>query len=191
MIKYKLQIEKVRPCITRAGWAQQNYIIVKREETFMTTWCLSFLPMNIRDFAVRFLNNKIYLNANLENAYGHIPDCTFCSIHLVQDPPRENNVHFWRDCTYTSRILQQYFDVFFQNTNINWDKNMVFLGAPPNLNNEKATVVNIEIILALHFLYNCKQKKKHPFYIILTFIWAVIRAFLWKKLGIKKCGIYG
>jgi len=132
------------------------------EERFVNVWNLGFLPINIREFAFKFLNNLLCLNSNLAHFSDINPACTMCTLSNNLPPQKENYLHFFGHCPSNTNILLQYFNMFFANTNIIWESSFIFVGAPTFLNHSSSVVINVEIILVAYFLFQCRLKKKLP-----------------------------
>ena len=126
--------------------------------------------MNIRDFAFKFINNQVYLNANLShfNNLNINAACFQCTVALNLPPPKESYPHFFMYCPLNNTIIKDYFDLFLSHTNINWFSCFSLLGAPSNISFYMSLILNIEIILVNNFLYKCKIAKKNPSINLLT-----------------------
>ena len=126
-------------------------------------WRLSYLPMNIRDFAFKFCNNLLLFNAQLAKFSDTSPACTQCTIAVNFPTPKETYVHFYLYCSPNTDLISiQYFNIFLSQSNIAWVADFVFLGAPSNTPFYKALVINTEIILSSWFLFECRNKKVKP-----------------------------
>ena len=121
--------------------------------------------MNIRENSFNFLNNKIYLNANIAKFdISKDASCTFCTAKKYLPAPKENYEHFFGHCPITTQIIDDYFLDFCTHTGIAWDNKFVFIGSPIDnqTSQARATVLNIEILTVLHFILHCKKKGKLP-----------------------------
>ena len=163
------KLKNCKPTKTRYSWCNAVFDI-SREKRFISTWNFSFLPMNIRDFAFKFINNQVYLNANLShfNNLNINAACFQCTVALNLPPPKESYPHFFMYCPLNNTIIKDYFDLFLSHTNINWFSCFSLLGAPSNISFYKSLILNIEIILVNNFLYKCKIAKKIPCINLLT-----------------------
>ena len=155
------KLTNCRPVKTRNFWLNHQ-IDINRESRFMSMWRVSYLPMNIRDFAFKFCNNLLLFNAQLAKFNDTSPACTQCTIALNCPTPRETALHFYLYCSSNTDLLFEYFNTFLFQSNISWVADFVFLGAPSNIPFYKAIVINTEIILSSWFLFECKNKKVKP-----------------------------
>ena len=157
------KIQNCRPSKSRYAWTTEIFDF-KRESRWISCWNFSFLPMNMRDFAFKFLNNGLLLNANLAH-FDNLnvdPSCTLCSLSKRNPPPKENYPHFFLYCNTNINISLVYFSNFLANSNITWDQKFFFLGAPTNATNWCSMIINVEIILVSFFLFQCRTEKKIP-----------------------------
>ena len=155
-----LTLKKCRPVKTRYSWANIE-IDFLREKRFYKTWTIYFLPINIKDYATKLLNNKINFNANLAHFHNVSPNCFFCSKNTqIQVIPKETAKHFFTECPTTTAIFQAYFDSFLVNKLITWDNTFCIIGCPSEVKNDWATVLNIEICLVTQYVLSIKNKKK-------------------------------
>ena len=165
----RFKISNCRPSKSRNLWSE-NVLDPQRESRFFLSWTKSFVPMNIREFAFKFLNNFLHLNANrarmLQNE--NLAKCYFCENHpvgLMQIIPHENYRHFFLQCRTSDEVLRVYFRDFLDRGSFQWfiwNRNLMLLGAPSFLENERALVLNLELILAAFFLFQCKLRKLCP-----------------------------
>ena len=160
-IEKEIRLEQSKPSKTRYLWSGIP-IEVQREERFVNVWNLGFLPINIREFAFKFLNNLLCLNSNLAHFSDINPACTMCILSRNLPPQKENYLHFFGHCPTNTNILLQYFNTFFSNTNILWDSSFILIGTPSFINYSTSVVINVEIILVAHFIFQCRLKKKLP-----------------------------
>ena len=156
----ELTFNKCRPTKTRYSWANIE-VDIFREKRFYKTWSIYFLPINIKDFATKLLNNKISFNANLAHFHNVSPNCYFCSKNNPhQLIPKETAKHFFTECQTTTTIFQEYFLSFLSHKNIIWDNIFCLVGCPSEIKNDWATVLNIEILLVNQYVLSIKNKKK-------------------------------
>ena len=129
-----------------------------REARFFKTWNYSFIPMNIREFSFKFLNNRLILNANRAKMLNN-PDlapCTFCAVQNIIDPEKEKIGHLFKDCNFVRPILRDYFAIFFGTPYV-WNKKWQLIGAPSNFTSAEALLINVEIITVNAYIFNCKR----------------------------------
>ena len=156
----ELTFNKCRPTKTRYSWANIE-VDIFREKRFYKTWSIYFLPINIKDFATKLLNNKISFNANLAHFHNVSPNCYFCSKNNPQQLiPKETAKHFFTECQTTTTIFQEYFLSFLSHKNIIWENKFCIVGCPSEIKNDWATVLNIEILLVNQYVLSIKNKKK-------------------------------
>ena len=157
------KLKNCRPSKTRYLWLNKN-IELNREKRFITVWKFSFLPMNIRDFSFKFVNNHLFLNAQLSHFNNSIinPACSQCTRSLILPAPKESILHFFMYCYPNISILNSYFTDFFSNSELNWDPSFTLIGAPPDIPFYAALIINTEIIMANWFLFQCRSQKKTP-----------------------------
>ena len=166
----KSMLTNCQPVKTRNMWLS-NEIDINRESRFMCMWRLSYLPMNIRDFAFKLSNNLLHFNANLSKFSDTSPACTQCTIALNLPTPRETSCHFYLYCSSNTELLLEYFNTFLYQSNITWVANYVLLGAPSNIPFYKAIIINTEIIISAWFLFECRNKKiKHVLSMLKEFL---------------------
>ena len=119
------------------------------------------MPINIKDYATKLLNNKINFNANLAHFHNVSPNCFFCSKNTqLQAIPKETAKHFFTECPTTTAIFQAYFDSYLVNKQITWDNTFCIIGCPSEIKNDWATVLSIEICVVTQYVLSIKNKKK-------------------------------
>ena len=157
------KLQNCRPSRTRYSWASKT-LDLKRESRWISVWNFFFMPMNIREFAFKLVNNGLLFNSNLSHfdALSFDPSCTPCSLSNYLPAPKENYCHFFLSCQINQNITQNYFTTFLNHSNITWDQNFFILGAPSNLSFWCSMIINIEIVLVSFFLFQCRCDKKVP-----------------------------
>ena len=157
------KLQNCRPSITRYSWASEIFDL-KRECRWISVWNFFFIPMNFREFAFKLVNNGLLFNSNLSH-FDNLnidPACTPCSIAKSLPAPKENYCHFFLFCNINFIITNDYFSAFLRHSNITWDQNFFFLGAPSNLSYWCSMIINIEVLLVSYFLFQCKIEKRVP-----------------------------
>ena len=128
---------------------------------FFSLWNLRYIPNYIRNFILLRNNNKLLLNNQLSKFLDISPSCTFCSFFpCINNLPKETVVHIFFDCRITQECLEPYFNNFIENHEFSL-KNAIFKGFKglhPNSN----LYFNIEISIALTYIYISKSKKRIP-----------------------------
>ena len=158
-----IKLSDCQPTKTRYSWCNQT-INVDREKALITLWNVSFAPMHFKDFCFMFLNNRITMRAHRANFPNSetSPLCTFCFIRRNFPSEKENFVHVFKNCPFTSTILEVYFGEFLSNTLIPWNDYFIFIGAPAHLTNDAKLILNLEILMSAHFINTMRIKKKIP-----------------------------
>ena len=134
-----------------------------REEKFFITWTSSAMPMNLRSFIFEFLNNMLKLNSNMAkilNDPSKAP-CTFCTIERLFPPPSEKPPHLFAFCPISSPLIEAHMATFFGHPSP-WEPEWQILGAPDRFTMDQAYIINIEILTANYYIYNCRKEKKAP-----------------------------
>ncbi|MCP4054617.1 MAG: reverse transcriptase family protein, partial [Mesoflavibacter sp.] len=156
------KLEKCKSYLKRYNWAELEELDLERERNWQKVWTFCFLPINIREFSFRSVNNYNYFNANISYFRQESPECTLCRLDKYLPAPRETAKHFYIDCPVTTNITTNYFTNFLQHTEQNFDKSWMLLGVPKTLNKKFTLILNIEIILVTFFLFQSRLKKKIP-----------------------------
>ena len=158
----KYSIKKCVPSKTRAKWAE-TMLNPSREKSFFKTWNHSFLPVSIRESFFKFLNNKLFLNANIAHFDEQAdPACTFCKATRMLPAEKETYKHLFYNCTVTSNITINYFNKFFDGTRYNWEPKYILLGAKEILPEAIQLVINVEIATYIHFILEHRKNNKVP-----------------------------
>ena len=151
-------IEKIQIIGVLNSYVNGNFNNIK-QLNYLNTWSLSFLPPDLKEFALLHLNNKIILNDRRWKFQNVTSNCTFCdkfpstiTIH------HESFLHFFFECRHSRNISDKYFnDILMDPINI---KVIATRGArnpkPINL------VINLEVLLFCFYIYSCKLNKKIP-----------------------------
>ena len=135
----------------------------KQTSMFFSLWNLQFLPNYVRNFILLRNNNKLLFNSQLAKFQDISPHCTFCNFYpLATDFPLESHLHIFHDCTVTKGCLDPYFMDFIDDSDFSL-KIAVFKGIHGLLPSANL-YFNIEVSLALLYIYTCKNKKKLPCY---------------------------
>ena len=156
-------ITTVKTTLNRYLWASINEVDSIREIRFHKVWTYSFLPIEIRDFSFKLLNNYHKFNASIAHFNETISaSCTACTAKKLLPAPKETIKHMYYDCPVNENFAKKYFETFLNNTNINFSADFLLLGAPSILPESLAFIINIEIILLNFFLFNARNKKQLP-----------------------------
>ena len=152
----------------RYNWTNYNPNLVlvpeaKREMSFFQASKLSFLPMNFKNFAFKFLNNQLKLNAHLTHIVNlSDPSCSLCVIKQTLPAQKETIQHFFNACPTVNSFANQYFNSFLFNKPIIFNIDWLLKGAPHYINDYFTLILNIEIFIFLLFVFQCRQKKMLP-----------------------------
>ena len=156
-----IKMENIHTINKRYDWAGVNPIEVPREINFQKCWSTSFLPMTIRDFSFKMINNTNTLNARLSHLDDSIVDtCSYCILDNEYTSNREVNEHFFGHCNTTSALSKTVFERKFNITDYTKDWNL--LGVPTRFKKADALILNIEIILINLFLLKFRHSQKKP-----------------------------
>ena len=158
------KINEIATTIHRYNWAGVNPVDSLREIYFQSVWKTSYLPIDVRDFSLRFVNNYIKLNANIGRwDPTQTQDCTFCTqSYVVLGAAKEKYPHFFGICNITKPFATSYFNGFLEKIHFDFSIEWLLLGAPSVLNKNLAEIIIIEIMFLNFFLYRCRNKKKKP-----------------------------
>jgi len=158
-----VEVKKCLTSINRYKWASTQEIDIKRETNWTKIWTHSFIPIEIRDFSFKSVNNYLYFNGHISHFSNDIsPECTFCTVEKRLPAPKETNKHFFRDCPTTYSFTNEYFTSILSNFNIQFSTDWLLIGSPSTLPKYINFILNIEILLISFFLFSMRLKKKKP-----------------------------
>jgi exonuclease III len=129
-------------------------------------WSTSFLPVRVRDFALKLLRNSVPVNARLAGRYRNNNEITIderCRHCLSAGPDptviaRETFSHFFWECGYTSKVLELFKTKYLSNLSGLEFKNFIFLGLDPD--SEYCIFYRLLSILLLFEIWeNGKERK--------------------------------
>ena len=156
-------ISTVKTTLNRYSWAGINEVDSIREIRFHKVWTHSFLPIEIRDFSFKLINNYHKFNANIAHFNENISaSCTACTVQKLLPAPKETIKHMYHDCPVNENFAKKYFETFLNNIDINFSMDFLLIGVPAILPESLAFIINIEIILLNFFLFNVRNKKQLP-----------------------------
>ena len=130
-----------------------------KQNEYLNSWYLSFLPPCVKEFALFHTSNKIILNDRRYKFQNTTNECSFCSrFPSTFKIPVETFQHLYFECPFSTRLASNYFvDLFDFDINF---KLVSTRGAnyafPTNI------VVNIEAILLSYYIYTCRADKRIP-----------------------------
>ena len=145
----------------RYNWAGNKKVEFAREVMYQKTWTLSYLPMHVKQFSVRLVNNTNKLNAGLNHFVSNIDDkCSYCIINNEESECRENTEHFFYQCKHTTSFAKKYFDKFFPT--VGFSKDWLLLGAPSTFSLSLMSILNIELMFLNLFLFRFRLTHNNP-----------------------------
>ena len=158
----KFNIEDTRTTKNRYLWANQNFDL-ERELAWQSCWTLSFLPMELKNFSLKLLNNLHKLNAHQHHFVANTAqDCSPCTLSNLRPTQKETLSHFFVNCPVNNNLAVSYFSDFLQNQQLIFDSSWFLIGAPIQHNIKKTFILNIEILLVCYFFFNCRAKQTLP-----------------------------
>ena len=161
LVKNNLELKDIPTVSNRYGWCEINFADSAREMNFQNVWQKSFLPLSIRDYSLRFINNKEKLNIHLfKSRYNVFPACSFCAIDNDETENRETIEHFYNKCDTVREFSKSIFENYFPD--VNFDISWLLIGAPSNLSSSLIFIINIEIFFINFFLYNFQNSRCLP-----------------------------
>ena len=157
------EISNVKTTLNRYTWAEINVVDNIREIRFHKVWTYNFLPIEVRDFSFKILNNYHKFNASIAHFNENISACcTLCTLDKLLPAPKETIKHFYYDCPVSENFAKSYFETFLANVNIDFSIDCLLLGAHSTVPESLAFIFNIEIIFLNFFLLNARNKKHLP-----------------------------
>ena len=158
----QFNIENTRTTQNRHLWVSKNFDL-ERELAWQNCWTISFLPMELKNFSFKLLNNLHKLNAHKHYFVANTSqECTLCTLSNLRPAPKETLQHFFFNCPINTNFATNYFDDFLQNFQLNFDSSWFLTGSPILHNFKHNFIINIEILLVCYFLFNCRAKKTLP-----------------------------
>ena len=156
-----VNFSKIQPVILQNALSPSPYdeTRLKNNIQFFNTWSLSFLPIELSNFALFFINRKITLNAQRSH-FSDIPRfCTFCyRSPCPGNLPDENYDHLFLKCRFTQDLANSIFpNLLIVPLNLT-----DLLSHGCQLTHSEAVIVNIEIILFFYYIYKRKLACKFP-----------------------------
>ena len=112
----EIDISTIDTINNRYNWAGVNPIDIPRELNFQKCWSTSYLPMTIREFSFRMINNTNALNARINHRDDEVNDyCSYCLIDNEHTSNRETLEHFYGQCNtvsnFTNEIFREKFNI--------------------------------------------------------------------------------
>ena len=162
-VKSSSDISNIRTTLNRYLWAETNNVDSTREIRFHKVWTHSFLPIEMRDFSFKLVNNYHKFNGSISHFNENISaSCTPCTLQKLLPAPKETIKHFFYECPVNMNFANTYFETFLNNVNLEFSINFLLLGVPSTLPESLAFILNIEIMLLNFFLCNSRKKKQLP-----------------------------
>ena len=142
-------------------WCNFNEVDSERESRWHNTWQFCFLPIEIRSFGFKLFNNYLKFNCNISHFSEDVSAaCTFCTKSKALPAPKETISHFFINCPTTVEFVSDHFRHFLGNTGVQFNQNFMLLGAPNDITESLATLINIEILIISLFLFNFRLENK-------------------------------
>ena len=158
-----VDIAKIYTSKSRYSWTDSRVVDVEREKKWLNVWNHSFIPIQIREFGLKHLNNTNKYKCHLSKINHNIsPNCTFCEQYNLLPAQRETIKHFFIECPNTISLKNNYFNNNLKVTNFNFSMENLLIGAPSYLPDFVIFILNIEILMFNYFLYSCARKGKTP-----------------------------
>ena len=162
-IENNKNFDSCTPARSRALWSGIA-LDHKREEMYYSMWNKGFMPIGLRDFICKLVNNKL----NLRGQVSHFApaeqqesgNCTFCRLNNTVN--RESYKHFFIECQTNIAFLESYFQEFLQGKGIDWNIGFTLSGAPNEIGQQLQIVINTEIFTVLYFINHCRNRKVLP-----------------------------
>ena len=155
-----------------------NYLVdgqydIKYKIEILNMWTLSFLSIDLKNYALFHFNNKNILNLYRARFSETSPECTFCRKFPTSNAVAvENFEHLYFSCPFVSTIINTYFlDLFDFTINI---KEVVSRGS--QLTSSINLIINVEALLFCFYISTQKSCNRIP-----TF-----SGFLYHAFNIKK-----
>ena len=162
-MNFSVDVENIQTIKNRYDWAGVNPVDIPRELNFQKCWSASFLPMSIRDFSFKMINNTNTLNARLNHRDESVPDsCSYCLIDNEFTSNREVLEHFYGNCETVSNFSKKVFQEKYAINNYSADWNL--LGVPCTFKKSDAFILNIELILINLFVLKFRNTNSKPIY---------------------------
>ena len=156
-----IDVSNIETISNRYLWTGVNNVDIPRELNFQKCWSTNYLPMNIREFAFRMINNTNALNARINHRDDSVDDyCSYCTIDNEFSSNRETLEHFYGNCETISNFTKDILNNKFSISNYTSDWNL--LGVPTTFNNTLSAILNIELILINMFLYKYRRHRSKP-----------------------------
>ena len=176
IISNKKSLFEILPCVNFFNIYCRSQYDFSQTKNFMTSWNISFMPTEIRNFALLRTNNKLILNKQRAQ-FSHVSStCSFCKFFPLTKLYAETPEHLFFCCSSTYSIIEKYFENFFDNFNFSL-KELFFKGA--NCDDAKLRAyLNIEITLFCHYIFETKNLNKLPTYTGLLYHVSFIKKFM-------------
>ena len=156
-----IDVANIHTIKKRYEWGGVNPIDIPRELNFQKCWSTAFLPMDIRDFSFKMINNTNTLNGRINHLDNEVSDsCSYCIIDDEFTSNREVIEHFYGNCQTGNELSKTVFKKKFDINVYTPDWNL--LGVPSKFKKADALILNIEIILINLFLLKFRYSQKKP-----------------------------
>ena len=99
-----------------------------RSKNFLNVWTQSFVPIDIRNFALLRNNNKIILNYQTSRFLNTGSNCNLCMLYPSNVDITETPEHLFYSCRFTKSLIDNYFHDFVDDHTPDW-KEIIFKGS--------------------------------------------------------------
>ena len=82
-------------------------------KNFLDVWAYSFLPIEVRNFALLRNNNKLVLNYQLSRFSNRGTHCTFCFFYPTTYESMETAEHLFFECPSTNSLVKNILTISF------------------------------------------------------------------------------
>jgi hypothetical protein len=125
-------------------------------------WSYHFLPVQLKDFALKLVRNSLPVNARLAGRYGDAmavsESCRLCVKKIATGPiPRETFAHFFIECEVTESLSRQFRTKYFSDWTEREFTSWLFLGT--NVEGEFCMVNRILALVFLHEIWKSRLRK--------------------------------
>jgi hypothetical protein len=130
-------------------------------------WNTNFLPVQIKEFALKLSRNSLPVNSRLAARYRANPEvvidesCRNCKYLTALGPhPRETFFHFFYECQYASILIKKFSDRYFDTFSAEDFKNVLFLGS--DREGQFCIILKTISVLFLYEIWAARNSKKIP-----------------------------
>ena len=138
----------------------------KIKTNFLRFWGFNFLPMAIREFSFKLFNNSLGLNQRSAHfVAGRGNGCSFCSTPNNGPTYPESSLHFFFDCTVSTRLRERFERTFLPEIALNSREARIkfwFYGILPPLG-DNSNIFIMAVVQSFFFsIWRIKLLKRIP-----------------------------